>query len=350
MVTRTPTKVPLECYGTEYSPSDKKCGKCRHIDECKKIMGARLHCVPLDELRFHISPEAFGLAAKKLLTADPGILEYERLYVLAYQTVFDRDPPDVGRCTKEIIAAAKEAECSLRVFILANMIGHKEQQTEAKRLGQNAAIKRFSPKLLTGPRAVYRAQTYAHVCRKNFGAFAVQTLDSVLDHHGASGLIDRTQERMLNSEVIAGTFIANHKITHEGDAVLPLYEADELRMDEVWLAIEPNYYELILKPFISGKKSKYSSINNFRHNVCMALNHLKKKKQFAIAAFQTREAILPAAVKRVCANFNYRPADFESKKHLITDPFELWARIGLVLCHIQCELYVSGLPSCFGEG
>lgn len=344
-IERTPVEIPLPCYGLELDLSNAKCRACPHQEGCADKMDFRCGRVTLDKLRFELVPKAFGVEYENLTDDDPELPHLERTYRLCYQTVYDKAPPDqASRYREEIVQGMRQAGCSLRLYMLASMIGHQRHQETVYGIDPQAAVFDFSSKALTGKTAVERVRTYGDLCRRSFGTFSLSSLDTLLNENYSE---NEYAPRMLNSEIIAGTFIVADKIHHDGYPWARLYGHKEVHLDEAWLAIEETYYETILKPHREGARSDKKAINQHRHAVWTARAHFKKQKQYAIGAFQARQAMMIRAAESVVQHFGFRMTDFEMPNREITDPMLFWVHLGWAIRHVQCLRYVNGEQSVY---
>lgn len=306
-------------------------------------MDYRRDRVTLDKLQFRLVPKKFGIDFEKLFAEDPELPHMERTYATCYLTVFNKQPPDrASRFKNKILAGMRQANCSLRLFLLTCMIGHQRNQEFLCQRDPNAKFIDFHAEMLSDKTAIERAKTYGDLCRRSFGTFSLSSLDTLLE--------DNIEEndysvRMLNSEIIAGTFIVGDKIFHDGDPWDRLYAAKELHLDEVWLAIEDTYIEIVLETRSKGGGTPKLSYKKHRQSVVQAHGFLKKYRRYAVAAFQAREKIMPEAVERVVNYFGYQPEDFELPNNPVSDPMMFWLYLGRAVSHAECLRYLEGQPS-----
>ena len=78
-----------------------------------------------------------------------------------------------------------------------------------------------------------------------------------------------------------------------------------------------------------------------RFAVVQAIAYLKKHRQAACMAFQTREALMPKAISEALQLFGYGVDDFEIINEPVTDVLDLWGMIGLAVRHDQCLRYLA---------
>jgi len=344
MMLQVPQKAPLPCYGLEHNRSDPMCQKCPHFDGCLEHMGSRADKVPLNRVRFNILPEKFRQHIYDL--DDPELPFLQRIYSDCYLTVFHRNPTDnVGQYKEKVAANARAASCSLRMFILANMVAHEVHEQEVIEHTEKMRSAPFRVKLLTGDFAVKRAQTYQQLCRDRYGSFTLKSLDVLTDEdrHPADSVMER-------NETTAALWLVRFKIfkgVQRDPTFLAFYEAKEFELDPEWLALEENYERLIFNPH-TKKQTGTEAVRRHRFNVGMVLGHYKKHPALAREAWLARQEVLPATLSTVLSRFAYRPEDFLYPRDPITDIMGFWLELGMVIRHNQCWKYLEGEPSLFG--
>ena len=296
----------------------------------------------MSKLQFKLVPKAYQKTFDVNLE-DPELPHIQRTYVHAYDTVFAKSPKDdVRRFTQEIVSAAQQAECALRTFMLAVMLGHKKEgERNLANADVNVMPRPFTAKMLTGKKAVNRARNFAALCNKEFGTFSLSSMATLVDEDCASTQLEQV---MLNSETVAGKFIVGYKLRHGGPPWAALYDAHELGLDPRWLAIEQTYMDEIYAAHLRNPRGT-QRIRDHRFSVSQVMGRLKKHRDEAIVNFQARETIMPKAVEAVLAHFGHAPVDFEAAAQPITDPLELWVFIGRAMQHYQCLKYLSGQKS-----
>lgn len=339
---RTPQKAPLPCYGLENNTLDPRCQACPHSVGCRELMGSRLDKVPLDRLTFDIVPKSFRLEAFEM--DDPELPHLRRLYTDCYMSVFRKNPVGNAFLAKEAIAAnARRAKCSVRMFLLANMVAHKVHQAEIIEHTEKARPSTFNPKSLATKFSVKRAEKYQAMCADEFGTFSLTSLAVLTDSEDK----DDMESIMLNSEITAARWIVRYKIKNGGPPEQPMYESEELRLAPEWLAIEDSYINLILRPYIDRKIKSTEAIEQHRFNVFQVHCYYKRHLNHQKLAFTTRQRILPEALKHVMSAFNHRPGDFLHPRTPVTDLMGFWKSLGLTIRHYHCWLYLEGEQSYF---
>lgn len=308
-------------------------------------MGRRAHKVTLDKLTFELIPKSL-MARAYHRGSDPEAPSMNLVYIDCYRTIFKKKPlngDSVTRYRDEIIENARLAECSLRLFMLSNMVAHAVAQDVLIQHTNKARAAFFSAKQLTGAGAIKRSMMYAQTCRNQFGTFALSSLSTLRKEDYEK---DDMESTMLNSEVTAGTFIVSYKMTRGGAPYEALYAHEELQLNPYWLAIESSYMKYVLEPYRENKIAA-PGVKNHRFDVTTAIGRLQRNPTEKTIAFSKRQKIMPEAVERVLSFFSYRPTDFLMDPSPITEPLHLWIMIARAIQHYQCHLEVIGEKSVF---
>lgn len=306
-------------------------------------MRTRLNRVSLDKAVYRILPEAYAMRFN-IEADDPETPELQRVYILCHTTIFGKEPTDynMGKHREAVLTNIRKSGCSLRLFLLANMIGHQRMQQETVAKTALAKTKPFRLSMLAAPKALERASMYAELCRKEFGTFTLSTLSVLSEtNYEASDL----EKRLLDSEITAGRWLVGHKIIHGGPPYELFYESEEMNLDPYWLAIDDSYKTLVL-----DKKPRTSqALQRHRYSVVQSIGFLKRHKNVAIAVFRARQQIMPKAVASVLEHFGYQPYDFEIEDKPITNPLELWVTLGRAIQHFNLLNYLHGEKSIFNR-
>jgi len=347
---RIPQKAPLPCYGLEHDRFDPTCAKCPHAAGCLAHMGSRADKVPLNRIKFDLTPEDAPDKFKDSLRTevfnmdDPELPHLQRLYCDCFLSVFHKNPTDnISLFKADITANAHESECSVRMFMLANMVAHKIHEAAVITNTEKGRAAQFRAKLLTGALSVKRAKTYQQMCHDQFGTFTLTSLAVLTDSDDK----DDMESTMLRSEVTAARWLVRYKIFNGGLAPQEMYANVELELAPEWLAIEQTYIDLILKPYAAKEIKGTEADERHRFNVhqvhCFYKSHLSNQRIALIA----RQRIMPVAVEQVVSSFNHRLDDFLYPRTPITKPLEFWNSLALTLRHYHCWLYLNGEPSYF---
>lgn len=337
--------APLPCYSLEHDSADPRCQECPHQTGCIQHTGKRVNRVGLSHVKFKLVPESYS-EAYKLDLEDPELPHLQRAYFKCYDTVFNRKAHDsVARYAEALMSGARKSKCSAEMFMLANMVGHRETQKIRIANTTQAFERPFRAKMLSGKQAILRARDYSAMCNKEFGVFNLTSLSVLVDKD-----FDESElyQVMLHSECVAGKFIVGHKIFHGGPPWEELFNINELTLDPHWLAIDPTYMREVFGPYLVDKKGD-ERLKQHRFSVSQVIGELKKKRTAAINTFRTREEVMPKAISNVLTYFGHAPDDFEIEPEPITDPLEFWIYVGRAMQHYQCILHLSGQRSMFNR-
>lgn len=345
---RQPQKSPLPCFGLEHDKFDPKCQTCPHYDDCRLYMGNRLDKVPLNRIKFDLMPETpehskFNFKKDAFEMDDPELPYLQRLYTDCFYSVFSRNALDNASQYKDLIARnARKASCSVRMFMLANMVAHQVHEQAVITNTEKGRATTFRVKLLTGDLSIKRAKAYQEMCHDRFGTFSLTSL-SVLTDADTSEL----EATMLRSEITAAQWLVRYKIFNGGHGETALYESVELQLAPEWLAIEDTYFDLILKPYIERKLSSTERVERHRFSVFQVHGHYKRHITAQRHAFISRQRIMPEAVRSIVASVGRHPDDFLYPREAIKHPMAFWQTLALTLRHYHCWLYLNGEPSFF---
>ena len=261
-----------------------------------------------------------------------------------FYSVFERPPAStdrIDRFAEVIVDAARRNNCSIRLYFLANMVGHRAQQQIILREVDRQQPTRFNAKLLVGKVAEKRVDTYASLCRKDFGTFSASTLSVACKHDVEKNSLEH---RMLNSEITAGRFITDWKITHGGPVHPALYAEKETSLDPAWLATEPSYDKVVIQPYLA-RRCGSGLVQSHRFAVIQTIAQFKKHKAAAVLAFRTREAVMGKATQEVLRLLGHASGDFEIENEPVTDTLDYWTKLGLAIQHYNCLRFYRGEPS-----
>lgn len=301
-------------------------------------MGHLANRIDVDKVRFKLMPVAIWPQgeAETVYDSDPSLRDIEDVYILLHSIVFRCKPRGrVGRSRDLIAEGARRAGVSIKLFMLANMCGWDHSHNGIP----------FFAKSMTGDFAVKQVKKFAEVCRERYGTFDVTSLDMLMGTDAAQKDLDSI---MLNSEVIAGTWIVSYKIFYAGDMYRKLYDELELSLHPSWLAIEPTYKAYVLNRHI---KEPFGTerVKAHRWNVMHTMREMKRDNRLCQSRmfFRKREQIMPQAVRKVLAMRNFRPDHFQMEDSVVVNALKFWGRLGQAVQHYECLNFVDKLPSAF---
>lgn len=335
-VERKPVAIPLPCYSKELDLSAVRCQRCAHLKGCSEHTGSRRSKVPMSRIEFKLVPPQYN-RADTLPGEDVELAHINAVYSLCYQTVFGKHVgADVRRFAGEVARDAAALNTTIRVYMLATMVGFQQSLRELNRLEESDKLihREFSPAMLIGSKARSRAANYAHVCRSQFGTFNLSALDMLTEANLTNNAIETG---LLESEVIAGKFIVGRKAFEGGPVEADLYALHENDLDDYWLALEDSYTSTVLCP----KKpldvaSVDAKLKRKRFAVKQIIAHLKRYTTAGFAAHMARNTIMPAALSRVLQHFRLDADMFEVPVDPVTNAFEFWKELGRGVQHLRC--------------
>lgn len=334
--------VPKPCYAVEFDLSSPICQECEFQQQCFDALGARKHKITLNKVEFKLVPKSYGL--DNVTVEDPELPTIERTYLVCHQTIFGRRPKDrISQHKNLLLRNVKLAGCSIRLFMLANMIGFKQQQKQIAENTDRSVKHYYSAVLFTHANSIERVNMYREMCRKEFGTFDLSALDTLTEGGYAENDVER---RLSMSEITAAKFLVGFKLRNGGPPWKYLYDSLEFQLDPYWLATEPSYRDTVLKAYLGGERGS-KAINNHRYSVTQIIAQMKKKKDWAIAIFQARERIMPRSVSEVLHHFGFHEEDFEIDQEPITSTTDFWVFVARAMQHIHCIRYLEGDRSVF---
>lgn len=300
-------------------------------------MGTRADKVTLDRVKFDIVPEKFRQEAFEM--EDPELPHLQRLYCDCFLSVFHQNPTDnISQYREEVKLNAMKANCSVRMYILSNMVAQKVHEQTVINKTEKGRASKFRAKLLTGELGIKRAMTYQQMCNDRFGTFSLTSLAVLTDNEDK----DDIEAVMLNSEVRAAKWLVRYKIFNGGSTAAALYNSEELHLAPEWLAIEQTYIDTILKPYIAKEIKGSETVQRHRFSVFQVHGHYKRHMGNQRLAWITRQRILPEAVAQVVNSFNHDLGDFLYPRIPVTDPMQFWQSLALTIRHYHCWLYLNG--------
>jgi hypothetical protein len=322
---RVPVTPPLRCFGLEQDQANEVCLTCAHRRECAGLMGALARRVPADQVRFALTPLPLLKPPDEVNAADPDAANLEEVYAFCYEWVFHHKAPNrIGRHAALVLKRAAQSKTSLKLFLLANLLGWSESHP----------AQRFQPSSLAGEFATDQVLTFAATCRRQFGTFDTTALDQLF---GTDIARQDIEALLLNSEMTAGTWIINYQLCNDGHLTKALYQAKELSLNPYWLAIEPSYLPLLLAHVRAPAEDLSPVLRRHRWNTANVLGSLKRRPRSAVAVFNMRERILPEAIRRVLGLRGFQPTDFMvDDRAALRDPLRFWVELTAAIQQFEC--------------
>lgn len=326
---------PKQCFALSYHERDPVCMKCEFAQKCRQLMGNTANCVSALKMRFDLVPRTFTVKKfRENDSIDPDELALADLWTLCYETVYKRKPPHPmsSSYTDAVCANARAAGVPVRMFLLVNLFMNYTMRRK----------KPLHPKQLTLQAAVTVAAQNAEACRKKFAVFDDVSLGLLYKNDIAKLSVEA---RLLNSEIIVGTYIVGWRLQHgSSDGVFEaMFVQCEHQLDPTWLAINDDYFEIILKPHLLEPFGSAMQ-NRQRHLVCQLRATLKRKPAQARPVFLALEKIMTDAVIRVLTNFNLALDHFTVPDRPITDHMLLWHHVAKAITQLEMFKLINGVP------
>lgn len=341
---RTAIQPPKACFGMEQSHGNPICRECPYRRECADLMGNLVGRLDVDQVPFHFMPPAFVDKCRDTNVSDPDLPRMDSVYVFCFEWVFGSELK--GRIREDHVKSLldhramireriREAGTSVKMFFLTNMLAWRRTKAEG----------RFHPKFMMTEFSARQVKELAKTCQSRFGAFDVTGLDTMMDSDVATHDFETL---LLNSEIVAGSWIVNYKVFHSGQIIKRLYAEKETALNPYWLSIEPSYWDSVLHAHLSNPGLCESKVLlDHRWNVSQLLGRLKKQQRKAIAVFSARERIMPEAVQRVLGQRGLRAEHFEIENIPVVNAMKFWVRLGNAVQHYECLKFVDNYPSVF---
>jgi hypothetical protein len=291
-------------------------------------MGDRLSRIAVSAVGFSLIPEGF-FPHMKMEELNESYRDVGAIYCACYRQVFGEDPVGyVGTFDEKVFKLADVCQVSVPMFILINMFGHSQAYPDTT----------FAPGMLVDNRAANRVRVYAEACREKFGSVSAGHLDTAM---GGDLVVYDLENRMRESEILAGRWIIDYKLHHPGVPYEMLFNELENELDPAWLATE-QHYKTFIDDYSTRKRNPVDKESQAtRHAALEIYKRMKKHKHEAISNFRSRERVMPDAAKTVLSKYGYSPGDFEIGNRPVTDPLNLWYRLGSAIQHMECLLFVN---------
>jgi len=296
-------------------------------------MGHRAGRVHLDQVRFSLVPKVWE-PDNDGPQDDPETINLQGLYSLCYQTIFESNPKDnierVPNVRSKLAILADDLGCSIKLIFLTVMMAHSQTEDTTP----------FYANMLLGPSARRRVEMYREHCRQTWGCFDIKSIGRVFNKQVSK------YDSFFNCDVLFGTTIVGLRLKKSVDPTPVVFADTEPLYDPAWLAIEPNYLEVVLKPHIQARTcSKVLEQHRFR--VSRIRSEFLKNKQKAIEAFQSRESTLPRAVEEVLRRHQLNPRNLLTRTPIVTDVVQFWSRVAFAIQHLRCLDFVDGNEESF---
>jgi hypothetical protein len=335
-------KPPMLCYGSEQTPSNPLCPGCKYRQGCAELMGDLAGRVNVAEAKFRFVPPLLQrrFTVDDAFRADLDLSNIEKVYAFCYTWVFGDSRRNsvvrrLGKYSDLVLLRVRQAETSIKLFLLANMYGWKQSHATE-----------FHPKVLTVEHSLEVFRTYAEICNRTYGTFDTTSLDKLMAKEGDLAWVE---DSLFKSEIVAGSWIIRYKLFHSGDIPQKLYAECEESLNPYWLAIEPSYFTWVFHDHLEfPNPDLVSTLKNHRWSVSHILGRLKTQPRRSLLVFNLRERIMPKAVKYVLGLRGYLPEDFHIHDDApVTNAIRFWTQLAVAIQQFECIKFVNKNPSAF---
>ena len=274
----------------------------------------------LDKLTFNFRPD--NIPAPEIETGDsPDQQSANDIYRQVHKMVYNEWPKsDLGRHWQAAVSNARAAKMDFKTFCLYVIAGFFVTHEYTK----------FYPSNLSASSSVGKLEGFRKACLRKMGASDARSLGLMLNIE-----FHAIDDEMLTSEVSFGRYVTGMVDTDNPCA--EIFEQDEISFSPYWLAIEPDYTEVVYRPYFQAK----SKIPHFdwekhwtkaqlrhRHLVGQVRSVLIRRSHLASTVFNARSRIMPKAVKSVLDYHGMKPTSPISDKANVDDAFEFWKQVG----------------------
>lgn len=275
----------------------------------------------LSNVTFSLLPENLRSYALE----DPVEVRYfQSLFEMCHTQVYGKASGlSVSQLAKKVCQLASKAKCSVRLYVLTNMLGYQLAWPEED----------FKPSALADGRAYWRVATYCAVCVERYGSVTEGSLSTLLKSDVTAY---SPYAHMEESEFTVATKLIDYRLRNDGAPYDAVLTAVENEVWPEWLAVEPRYYQRFTAQPVGGLFAARE-----------AHGRMKKHKHIAIGYFRAREAVLPHVLKKVLNHYGYDASDFERKPTPVTDVLLFWTRLGLAIQHYECLKFLAGHVSMY---
>lgn len=301
-------------------------------------MGTLARRIPVDQTPFDLLPPRLGSAVgdDDVYGIDPSTSCIEEVYAFCHHWVFHHKAPgNIGRNRQAVLDRVRDSGTSIKLFFLTNMLGWKESRPNTK----------FYAKVLTGEFAVRQVKTFASACRERYGTFDTVALDNLT----GSNIAGEDFEYLLHkSEMEVGNWIIGYRLLRSGNVTENLYKEKELDINPYWLALEPSYFDLVLRDHLANPDATTCPVlREHRHRVVHILGRLKRSARSAVTVFRAKERVMPDVISRVLALRGFRTIDFMVERTPMRQTIRFWEALAKAIQQFECLNFVDKNNSMF---
>jgi hypothetical protein len=277
--------------------------------------------VTLENVEFNLLPPS--LEETQIKGAD----NFENLYKSLYAVVYKDQVPDSlwkhKDAEQRLKDIADEAGCSVRLFILCCMLARKTLSPNVK----------FFANFLFAKNSIGLVYEFSTMARERYGAFDYESLGAVTD---GGDQLTQDNPKITDSELLAGLWVVGYKLLKAGAPFRQFYGENELKLDPIWLALEPSYVD-----YHNELEGISQAVSEHRMEVRRVRRWLSKNKHVAVMYYERRSQNFKRVVEKVLQRHGYALDSFESAP-LVHDAMKFWTRLALAIQHFGC-LRMAGL-------
>jgi hypothetical protein len=271
--------------------------------------------VPLSRVEFNLVPESL----EEIQIKTSGSVEklYQTLFVLVYP---DEKPDSLFKhkdAENRLNQIADDLGCSLRLYVLCCLLARRSLSPDA----------RFYSNYLFAKNSGDLVKEYASMAREKYGAFDYESLGKLTE---GGDELTKDNQRIRDSEVLAGRWVVGYKIRKAGSPLDVFYSENEIRLDPVWLSLEPTYID-----YHNRFEGISATVHNHRMEVRRIRRWMQKRRPLAVSYFERRSQLFSDSVAEVLEFYGYTLNDFESPP-IVYDAMKFWSRLALAIQHVGC--------------
>ncbi len=314
---REPFNLELACFGESRHGTLPGCNSCPLKEPCSKSPAL----VPVCDFDFDFMPSA--LAPVSWSVSDQIFADYANCYLTVFGQHSNPDSPSrIANFCDLVSAAADNLGMSVRLFFLANMLGHA--------ISHGVTAKFYGTSLI-GIAAARRAQTYKDQVCQSYGQFDEKLLLAESSRQSE----DSVYVAVKDGEEIAGRWITGF-LRYRSDKPIGSFLNDcEHKLPDAWLATDYHYSHFLASWVREAERSGTPAQKKKRANVASLTGQLKRHSQQARVAYIAKSQAVRETIPGVIAAFDIDPRSlFVKANSRWNGTLSFWAELGLALQHI----------------
>jgi hypothetical protein len=254
------------------------------------------------------------------LVVDADYVDIFKLYSRCYSSVFPGERADnlsrIQDAKRKLESLAKEAGCSLELYIMACMTAHAS--VGGRRFYANQLFSKGTPRLVRECR---------HAAIRRHG---VSDAAAIADIFGVENRFEKLKQKILDTEKLVGLWLVGYKRKHAGRPHDGLYFRREAALEPAWLAFEPTYAEWLRHDPPSG-----AVLLEHRQKVKEIQAWVEPRSDVLAAVQKVRQDAFIHTVHEVVSQFGFDLTSFMAQNP-VTDIVKFWGRLGLAIQQVDC--------------